>query len=296
MIKIGSHVSYSKNGLIGCINETVGYNGNAFMFYTGAPQNTIRKDIDVSNLKVAKKALIENNIDIDSVIVHAPYIVNLATSKEESRAFSIEFLKKEINRCKLLNVKYMVLHPGNAVGIEKKEGLDNLVLCLKDLVNEDVCIIIETMAGKGTEICSNIEELKYIINSFKNQNIGVTLDTCHLHDSGVDISKFDEYLDLFDKEIGIDKIKCIHINDSKNVLGAKKDRHENIGFGQIGFEALISVIYNQRLEYVPKILETPYIKDGKKSYAPYKEEIDMIKTKTFNPSLVEEIILKNTQK
>ncbi len=293
MLKIGSHVSFSKNGLVGCIEETVKYGGNAFMFYTGAPQNTIRKAIDKENVKKAHSLMKDNNIDINSVVVHAPYIVNLASPNEESRSFGIEFLKKEIERCKTLGIKFLVLHPGNAVGITPKEGMDNLVESLKILENDSVKIIIETMAGKGTEICRNLDELKYVLDNFKSKNIGVTLDTCHLSDSGVNMGNFDEYLDLFDKLIGIDKIGCIHVNDSKNEIGSKKDRHENIGFGNIGFDSLISVIYNSRLESVPKILETPFIKDGKKSYAPYKEEIQMIKEKVFNKNLIEDIMFSN---
>lgn len=290
MIKIGSHVSYSKDGMIGCIKESIKYGSNTFMFYTGAPQNTIRKDINMDNVNKAKDLLKENNININVIVVHAPYIVNLATPKEENFKFSIEFLKKEIERCNLLGVSILVLHPGNAVGITKEEGLNNLIRGLKELSNDNVCIALETMAGKGTEVCSLLEELKYVFDNTTNLNIGVTLDTCHLNDSGVDISLYDQYLEEFDKLIGIDKIKCIHINDSKNILGARKDRHENIGFGTIGFDSLINVIYNEKLKDVPKILETPYIKFENKSFAPYKEEIAMIKSKTFNNNLIEDII------
>ena len=287
---IGSHVSFSKNGLIGCINETLSYGGNAFMFYTGAPQNTIRKEISNESIIEGKKYLEENNIDINNVVVHAPYIINLATNKKENYEFSIEFLQKEIDRCRSLGVKFMVLHPGNAVGITREEGLDNLINALKILCNEDVMIIIETMAGKGTEICRNLDELEYVFNRLDNYNLGVTLDTCHMHDSGINIAKFDDYLNEFDKKIGIDKIKCIHVNDSKNELGAGKDRHENFGYGKIGYDALISVCYNERLKDVPKILETPYIKLEKTSLAPYKYEIKMIKDKKFNENLIENII------
>lgn len=293
MLKIGSHVSFSKKGFVGAIEETLGYGGNAFMFYTGAPQNTVRKEIDKDNVNKGISLLQENNIDISSVIVHAPYIVNLATNKEENREFGIEFISKEIERCKEIGVKYLVLHPGNAVGIEPIEGMNNLINALKIINDPKVCIIIETMAGKGTEICRNLDELKYVMDNVKGLNIGVTLDTCHLSDSGVDISKFDDYLEEFDEKIGIDKIKCIHVNDSKNIVGSKKDRHENLGYGEIGFESLINVIYNEKLVNVPKILETPYVKDGKKSYAPYKREIEMIKTKLFNSNLINDVISDN---
>lgn len=287
---IGSHVSFSKQGLVGAVNEVLSYGGNAFMFYTGAPQNTIRKDIDTNNVMEAHEIFKKNNISIDSIIVHAPYIINLATSKEEQREFSVNFLKNEIERCKILGVKYVVLHPGNAVGITKEDGISNLIDSLKKIADEDVCVTIETMAGKGTELCSNIDELSFVFDSVKDLNFGVTLDTCHLNDSGVDISKFDEYLDEFDKKIGIDKIKCIHLNDSKNELGLKKDRHENIGFGTIGYDSLLNVAYNDKLKNVPKILETPYIKEGKSSFAPYKHEIEMLRKKEFNNNLIEDIL------
>lgn len=290
MLKIGSHVSFSKNKMIGCIEESLKYGANTFMFYTGAPQNTIRKEIDLENVAKAKEMLKEFNFDINDIVVHAPYIMNLATPKKENFEFSVEFFKKEIERCKLLGIKILVFHPGNAVGITREEGLDNLIKALHLINDNDICLAVETMAGKGTEICRNLDELKYLFDHTKGLNLKVTLDTCHLNDSGVDISKFDEYLEDFDKSIGLDKIACVHVNDSKNVIGAAKDRHENIGFGTIGFENLINVFYNEKLKNVPKILETPYIKDGNKSYAPYKEEIDMIKAKVFNPNLVNDII------
>ncbi len=286
MLKIGSHVSFSKNGLYGSVIEAISYNANSFMFYTGAPQNTVRKEINMIEVNKAKDLMNQENINIKDVICHAPYIINLATAKKEQWDFSVEFLNKEIERCKLMGVKNIVVHPGNAVGILRSEGLQNIVNALKILVNEDVTILLETMAGKGTELCSNIDELKYVLESVNHNNLGVCLDTCHLNDSGIDISNFDLYLDEFDKNIGINKIGCIHVNDSKNNLGEKKDRHENFGFGTIGFDSLIKVIYNEKLKDVPKILETPYVGD----YPPYKHEIEMIKSKVFNSNLKAEII------
>ncbi len=282
---IGSHVSFSKKGLLGCVIDTIEYGGNTFMFYTGAPQNTVRKEIDINLVNEAHQLMKENNIDINNVVCHAPYIINLATAKEEQWNFSVEFLKKEIERCNLLGITKLVIHPGNAVGIEKSVALDNVIKALKLCVNEKVSILIETMAGKGTEVCSNMDELKYIIDSVNHINLFVCLDTCHLNDSGIDISKFDNYLEEFDKSIGIEKIKCVHLNDSKNILGAKKDRHENIGFGNIGFENLLNVVYNEKLKNVSKILETPFVGD----YPPYKFEINMIKSKKINNNLIEDI-------
>ena len=298
---IGSHVSFGKDTqLVGSINEALSYGSNAFMFYTGAPQNTKRCEIDKDMILKADKLLEENNIDKKNIVVHAPYIINLANnSKPESYDFSINFLKQEISRCKLLGIKTIVLHPGSHVGLGEELGLNNIIEALKIILNGelDVDIALETMAGKGSELGTNLNQIKYILDSVNSNNLKVCLDTCHLNDSGVDISRFNDYLDEFDKLIGIDKISCIHINDSMNDKGSKKDRHANIGYGTIGFDILINVIYNERISDVPKILETPYITENdeskKRMYAPYKEEIEMIRNKLFNENLIEEIRERN---
>lgn len=291
---IGSHVSFkSDKQLLGSVNEALSYGENTFMFYTGAPQNTMRSNINDNLTNKALEVMKENNINIDNVIVHAPYIVNLA---KEDNDFAISFLKQEIKRCSMLHIKYMVLHPGSSVSITKEEGINNIINALNIILDNeyDVTICLETMAGKGNEVGSNLLEIKNIINKIEYQNkIGVCLDTCHLNDAGYDISNFDSILDEIDKLIGIDKIKCIHINDSKNILGSKKDRHENIGLGSIGFNNLINVIYNKRISNIPKILETPYVTINNNSkdkiYPPYKQEIDMIKNKCFDNNLLDKI-------
>ena len=241
---IGSHVSFSGKQLLSSALEAISYNANAFMFYTGAPQNTVRSKINAEYTAQALEVMKEHNIDIKNVICHAPYIINLANNKDESKyEFSKNFLKGEITRCHELGVKYIVLHPGSSVGIDRLTALDNIVNALKQVLegDEDITILLETMAGKGTELGINIDELKYIIKSVNNDKLGVCLDTCHLNDSGVDINNFEIYLNIFDREIGLDKVHCIHINDSKNPLGARKDRHENIGFGTIGFDAISKI-------------------------------------------------------
>ena len=285
---IGSHVHFKNRQILDSALEAVQYNANTFMFYTGAPQNTIRSSIKKEFLEEAKKIMVENNIDINNVICHAPYIINLANNLDEHKyEFSKEFLRKELDRCEELEVKYLVLHPGSSVKIDRNIAIDNIVRAINDITKkDDKCIILlETMAGKGTEIGCNLEEIAYIVKNVKN-NIGVCLDTCHLNDSGININNFDDYLDEFEKQVGIDKIKCIHVNDSKNEINTHKDRHENFGFGTIGFDALMKVINNPKLKDVPKILETPYIEDK----PPYKFEIEMIKEGKFNPNLKDDVI------
>lgn len=275
---IGSHVSFTKDKqLLGSLEEALSYNATTFMFYTGAPQNTMRYPIDKELTKKAKELMKEKNIDYSKVIVHAPYIVNLANNEETKYEFAINFLKQEVKRCDELEIENLVLHPGSRLKLEVNEGLDNIVYALNVVLKDcKVRILLETMAGKGSELGTNLDEIKYIIDRIEHKDkIGVCIDTCHLNDSGIDISKFDEYLDMFDKKIGIEYIHCVHVNDSKNELGAHKDRHENIGYGTIGFDNLINVIYNERLKDVPKILETPYINEK----APYKEEIENILNK-----------------
>lgn len=297
MLIIGSHVSFGKNQLLGCVKEALSYGANTFMFYTGAPQNTMRSNIDDFNTIEAYKLMKENDIALENVVCHAPYIINLANNKDiDKYKFSVNFLIKEIERCEQLGITKLVLHPGSAVGIDKTTALRNIIYALNLVLDtsKNVTICLETMAGKGTELGTNLDELKTIIDGVnKKELIGVCLDTCHLNDSGVDISKLDEYLDEFDKKLGIDKIKVFHINDSKNTIGSHKDRHEVIGFGNIGFDNLINAIYNPRLESVPKILETPYIGDNddakERLYPPYKFEINMIKNKKFNPDMKEDI-------
>lgn len=292
---IGSHVSFGKETqLIGSVKEALSYGSNTFMFYTGAPQNTNRSEINEDLIKQADKLMVENGINKNNVIVHAPYIINLANN-EKSYDFSINFLKQEIERCAKLGIRNIVLHPGSHVGLGEEKGLDNIVFALKEILKEDkgVKILFETMAGKGSELGVTTFQLKYIIDNVNNSNLGVCLDTCHLHDSGVDLNNFDLYLKDFDEKIGISKIGCIHINDSMNPISSHKDRHANIGFGNIGFNTLINIIYNPLFENIPKILETPYITKDESSkdriYAPYKYEIDMIRSKKFNNNMIKEI-------
>lgn len=290
MLYIGSHVGFKKDSqLLGSVREALSYGANTFMFYTGAPQNTSRYPI-MDGLTLETMALMkEHDFDYSKVVVHAPYIINLANDKDpEKFKFSVRFLQEELERCELLGIKSIVLHPGSHVGLGVDAAISNIAKGLNMILGtHDVTILLETMAGKGTEVGSSLEEVKRIIDLVDDkEHIGVCLDTCHLNDAGYDMSEFDSFLNRFDSLIGLDKIGCVHVNDSKNVLGAHKDRHENIGFGTIGFDNLISIIYNNRLENIPKILETPYVD---REFAPYKYEIEMIRNKKFDSDLIEKI-------
>ena len=290
MLYIGSHVRFKKDSqLLGSVREALSYGANTFMFYTGAPQNTSRYPV-MDGLTLEAMALMkEHDFDYSKVVVHAPYIINLANDKDpEKFKFSVRFLQEELERCELLGIKSIVLHPGSHVGLGVDAAISNIAKGLNMILGtHDVTILLETMAGKGTEVGSSLEEIKRIIDLVDDkEHIGVCLDTCHLNDAGYDMSEFDSFLNRFDSLIGLDKIGCVHVNDSKNVLGAHKDRHENIGFGTIGFDNLISIIYNNRLENIPKILETPYVD---REFAPYKYEIEMIRNKKFDSDLIEKI-------
>ena len=219
---IGSHVSFGEEQLLGSLKEAVSYNANALMFYTGAPQNTIRKPISDKLLEEAIKYAKENDFDFKNIVCHAPYIINLANRNQEDKwDFSINFLINEIKRCEKLGVDKIVLHPGSSVGITQEEGLDNIVEALKIILENDknVYILLETMAGKGNECGRTIDQIAYIINNVNSSLLKVCVDTCHINDAGYKVSEFDKYLEEFDQKIGIDKIYCIHLNDSKNELG-----------------------------------------------------------------------------
>ena len=292
---IGSHVNFKNDQLLGAAKMAVSFDANTFMFYTGAPQNTIRKDINKDLTTEAWEYMKNHGIDINNVICHAPYIINLANKeKPESWNFSISFLKNELDRITQMGINYMVVHPGNALKLDRMEALYNIAEALNLILTPDTkpLILLETMAGKGSECGINIYELKEILSRINlKDKVGICLDTCHLNDSGIDISKFDSYLDDFSNEIGLDKVKCIHVNDSKNPIGSHKDRHANLGYGTIGFANLLNVLYNPKLKDVPKILETPWVGN----YPPYKLEIAMIKSKKFNPNLEQDLneIYKN---
>lgn len=295
VLKLGSHVSMSgKKMLLGSSEEALSYGANTFMIYTGAPQNTRRKPIEELNIEAGRAHMEEHGMT--DIVVHAPYIINIAnTSKPETFELGVEFLRSEIDRTEAIGSKVIVLHPGAHVGAGVEAGINKIIEGLNEVLSQDdqVQIALETMAGKGTEIGRSFEELAQIIDGVThNEKLAVCFDTCHLHDAGYNVKEdFDGILNEFDKIIGVDRIKVVHVNDSKNEQGSRKDRHENIGFGHIGFESLHYIINHPQLQALPKILETPFVGEDKKNRKPpYKFEIDMIKQGEFDPDLLEKII------
>lgn len=291
---LGSHVSMSGKKMLEAASMSAeNYGANTFMIYTGAPQNTRRKKIEDLNIEAGKKHMEEHGIS--NIVVHAPYIINIANSEREGVfEHGVEFLQEEITRTKHLGAKQIVLHPGSHVGTGADRGIQSIIEGLNEVLSskQDVQIALETMAGKGSEVGRTFDELAHIIDGVtNNERLSVCFDTCHVHDGGYDIvNDFDGVLEEFDKTIGIDRIKVLHINDSKNERAAHKDRHENIGFGHIGFDALTYIVNNPQFKDVPKILETPFVGPDKKNRnAPYKHEIEMIRNGKFIPDLKEQV-------
>lgn len=300
-MKIGSHVGMSgKEMLLGSAKEAVSYGANVFMFYTGAPQNTRRKALDELNIAPAWEYMRQHGIE--EILVHAPYIINLANSvKPETFQLAVEFLDKELQRTAACGSRVLILHPGAHVGEGSAVGTAQIIKGLNQVLTAktDCLIALETMAGKGSEIGRTFEELAAIYDGVVyNEKLRVCFDTCHTSDSGYDIiNHFDDVIADFDHILGKDQIAVFHINDSKNVPGSQKDRHENIGFGKIGFPALNYIVHHKDFTDIPKILETPYVpsdKNPKKSYAPYKYEIEMLKNGEFDPLLKQRILREIT--
>ncbi|MRX71284.1 deoxyribonuclease IV [Bacillus lacus] len=294
MLKIGSHVSMSgKKMLLAASEEAVSYGANTFMIYTGAPQNTRRKSIADLNIENGLKHMAENGIS--DIVVHAPYIINIGnTTNPATFELGVNFLRTEMDRTASLGAKQIVLHPGAHVGAGSEKGIEKIIEGLNEVLDKDseVQIALETMAGKGTECGRSFQELAQIMEGVThNQHLSVCFDTCHIHDAGYDIvNDFDGVLEEFDSIIGLDRLKVLHINDSKNLAGARKDRHENIGFGHIGFEAISYIVHHEQLAGIPKILETPYVGEDKKyKKPPYKFEIDMLFSKKFDEELLTKI-------
>ena len=277
---IGSHVSLNApDFFLGSVKEALSYKANTFMFYTGAPQNTFRKPLSELKIQEGRKLLKEHGLDETKLIVHAPYIINAANLNNlELYEMSINTIVSELRRTAAFGVKIMVLHPGSHVGLGLENGIIALAKALDTALKcdgTDVKIAIETMAGKGHEIGVNFEQIADIISHCEMKDrLGVCLDTCHINDAGYDVRDIDAVLKHFDETIGLSRLLVVHVNDTKNPIAAHKDRHENIGYGYLGFETLYKVVHHPLLEGIPMILETPYYNEN----APYKFEIEMLRS------------------
>ena len=284
MLKIGSHVSMSgKDMFLNSVREAAGYRAHTFMLYTGAPQNTRRKPVEELNIDAGWEAM--HQYGMEEFVVHAPYIINLAnTVKPETFQLAVDFLTLEVQRTVAMKSQILILHPGAHVGAGVEAGTAQIIKGLNEVLaeSEGCYIALETMAGKGSEIGRTFEELAAIYDGVCHpERLRVCFDTCHTHDAGYDIiNDFDGVIEQFDRIIGKDQIAVFHINDSKNPCGSHKDRHANIGQGEIGFDALHTIVHHPDFENIPKILETPYLVDPenpKKTYPPYKEEIVLLR-------------------
>ncbi len=297
-MKIGCHVGNSgPKMLVGSIKEALSYGANSFMVYLGPPQNTIRKPIESMNAGAMAEIANEHNINLDDIIIHAPYIVNLARKDPEKFDFAVKFIATEVSGVHNIGCKYLVLHPGSAVDSERVDALAQVAKGINQIIEltpfARTVIAIETMAGKGNEVGKTFEEVKFIIEHVNDKSrIGVCLDTCHINDGGYDlVNNYENVIEEFDNVIGLEYLKVIHINDSKNPLASHKDRHENIGFGSLGFDTIMKIFNDERFVNIPKILETPYVAslDNKNNYPPYKYEIEMIKSGVFDKNLKEKV-------
>ena len=279
-IYLGSHVSMNAPEFyLGSVKEAISYGSNTFMFYTGAPQNSFRKPLAELRIAEGRKLLKEAGFDESKLVVHAPYIINAANyTKTDLYEMSINTIVSELRRTAGFGCSILVLHPGSHVGMGAENGIKALAKALDLALTADgtnVKIALETMSGKGHEIGITFEQIKSIIDLCDHKDrLGVCLDTCHISDAGYDVKDFDHVLDEFDRIIGLDRLLVIHVNDTKNPIGAHKDRHENIGYGYLGFEILHYIVNHPKLDNVPKILETPYYNEK----APYKQEIEMLRS------------------
>ena len=278
MIRLGSHVSFgAPDYFLGSVKEALSYKANALMLYTGAPQNSRRAPISQLKISEGKDLWQAHGCQMKDVIIHLPYIINLAnTLKPETYDMSREVLAREIDRTQAIGADIMVLHPGSSLTGDVDESIAQTARGINEVVRDhDYGIIaLETMAGKGSEIGRTFQQIRSIIDQVdRKDRIGVCLDTCHIHDGGYDLTDFDKVLDEFDQVIGLDYLKVMHINDSKNVMGSHKDRHANIGQGEIGLEKIMGVVSNPRVADIPMILETPFIG----GQAPYQQEIELIR-------------------
>ena len=274
MFKIGCHLSASK-GYVHMAKEILSIGGNTFQFFTRNPRGGTAKELDRNDIDKFNE--MAKNEGIEIILAHAPYTINVCSADEKIRRFGIETMKDDILRLELVDNALYNFHPGSHVNQGVEVGINFIIDALNEIISENqrTIILLETMAGKGSEIGRNFSEIKQIIDGVvHNEKLAVCLDTCHVYDAGYDIvNDLDAVLDEFDKIIGLDRLKAIHLNDSKNPFESHKDRHEKIGEGSIGVDAFERIINNERLENLPFYLETPNELDG------YQKEIELLKSK-----------------
>ncbi len=293
---IGSHVGMNgREMFLGSVKEALSYGADTFMVYTGAPQNTRRKPIEELHIEEGLALMKEHGLE--TFVVHAPYIINLGNSTNaDTFGLAVEFLRVELERTAAMHGATLVLHPGSHVGEGIDAGIAQIVKGLNEVLTPDtpVTIALETMAGKGSEVGRSFEEMARIYDGVThNSKLRLCLDTCHLHDAGYPVrDDFDAVLTAMERYFPVNQVACIHLNDSVNVSGAAKDRHANVGFGEIGFEALVQIANRPEFSRIPLILETPYVpREGSKvrEFAPYRRELQMIRDGVFDPALLEHI-------
>lgn len=272
MLKVGCHVS-SSGGYVSMFNDTTFVGGNVFQWFTRNPRGCQSKEIIESDLEKFLSLVKEHNYG--PFLAHAPYTLNCCSAKEDIRRFAIDIFKQDLKILKKIPNSMYNFHPGSHVGQGVEIGIKYIIDALNEVLeeNQETLVLLETMAGKGSEVGAKFEEIKQIIDGVKYSHlIGVTLDTCHVSDGGYDIvNSFDQVLEEFDRIIGLDRLKAIHLNDSKNPLGSHKDRHEVLGKGYIGLDAIKYIINHPKIKNLPIYLETPNELDG------YKNEIALLK-------------------
>lgn len=272
MLNIGCHLSASK-GYYNMGKEAVSIGANTFQFFTRNPRGGKAKEVDIKDVEKFLNLSKENNFC--KILAHAPYTINVCSADENIRKFGIDTIKDDLKNLEFVPGNMYNFHPGSHVGQGEEVGIKLIIEALNDVLNENqqTTVLLETMAGKGTEVGKTFEQLKQIIDGVDlKDKLGVCLDTCHVYDAGYDIvNDLDGVLKKFDTVIGLDKLNAIHLNDDKNPFGSHKDRHEKIGEGSIGIEAFEKIINHPKLRNLPFYLETPNELDG------YAKEIALLK-------------------
>lgn len=272
MLNIGCHLSASK-GYLNMAKTAASIDANTFAFFTRNPRGGAAKDIDENDVKAFLEFTAQNKFA--TLVAHAPYTLNACSDKTETREFALNTMRDDLMRMEYTPNQYYNFHPGSHMKQGADAGIEMVAKQLNDILTEDMTttVLLETMAGKGSEVGRSFEELKQIIDAVKlNDKLGVCFDTCHVYDAGYNIvDDLDGVLNEFDRIIGIDRLKAIHMNDSKNPFESHKDRHEKIGEGSIGFNTMVSIINHPKLQNIPIILETPNELDG------YAKEIKMLR-------------------